>query len=146
MFAQLNRPFPEQEQPMVVVNSYVTDMKHLLLEPNKIESINILKGEDAVSAYGEKAKNGVIIIHPKKNAVIVKLEQLLNQYNIPAEDRNLKVCIDNVQLVDNNKLLADKNDVSAVKVITDIRWITPAIPGPEEKYINIYTKKGKKPF
>ena len=32
------------------------------LNPNNIENINVLKGESAQAAYGEKGKNGVIII------------------------------------------------------------------------------------
>ena len=35
------------------------------LEPGKIESINVLKGNAAVAAYGEKGSNGVIIIKTK---------------------------------------------------------------------------------
>lgn len=38
------------------------------LDPDFIESINVLKGENATKAYGEKGKNGVIIITTKKRA------------------------------------------------------------------------------
>lgn len=37
------------------------------VDPNTIQSINVLKGEAAVKKYGEKAKNGVIEITKKKN-------------------------------------------------------------------------------
>jgi len=37
------------------------------LNPNDIESITVLKNERATSVYGEKAKNGVILITTKKN-------------------------------------------------------------------------------
>jgi len=36
------------------------------LNPNQIESITVLKGESAASQYGEKGKNGVILITLKK--------------------------------------------------------------------------------
>jgi len=36
------------------------------LDPNKIESINVLKDKSAVEKYGEKGKNGVIEITTKK--------------------------------------------------------------------------------
>jgi len=35
------------------------------IDPNKIESINVLKGEEAIKKYGDKGKNGVIIITSK---------------------------------------------------------------------------------
>lgn len=38
----------------------------LAMEPNKIESINILKNEEAVKQYGEEAREGAIIIKLKK--------------------------------------------------------------------------------
>ena len=37
------------------------------ITPDKIQSMNILKGENATGKYGEKAKNGVIEIISKKN-------------------------------------------------------------------------------
>ena len=37
------------------------------VDPTTIKSINVLKGENAVKKYGEKAKNGVIEITTKKN-------------------------------------------------------------------------------
>ncbi len=40
------------------------DVKKLL--PNKIESINVLKGDGAIKKYGKKAKNGVVEITTKK--------------------------------------------------------------------------------
>ncbi len=37
-----------------------------IIDPNLIESINVLKGSSAVESYGEKGNNGVIIIKTKK--------------------------------------------------------------------------------
>lgn len=39
-----------------------------LIDPNKIESVDVLKGESAIIAYGERAKNGVVSIKTKKEA------------------------------------------------------------------------------
>lgn len=40
------------------------------IDPNKIESINVLKDEAAAKAYGEKGKNGVLIITTRERAAI----------------------------------------------------------------------------
>ena len=52
---------------------YIVDGKKLSdkaaidsINPNDIESVNVLKGEKAVALYGEAAKNGVIVITTKK--------------------------------------------------------------------------------
>jgi len=43
------------------------DMKQL--DPNTIESINVLKGKSAISAYGNKGKNGMIVIKLKDKLI-----------------------------------------------------------------------------
>ncbi|MDE3252003.1 MAG: hypothetical protein KGO92_04295, partial [Bacteroidota bacterium] len=39
-----------------------------LIDPNKIESVNVLKGKSAIISYGERARNGVISIKTKNAA------------------------------------------------------------------------------
>jgi TonB family protein len=45
------------------------------ISPEKIKSLNVIKGQDAIKMYGEKGKNGVLLITTKKEEVIVKLKQ-----------------------------------------------------------------------
>lgn len=45
----------------------ITDKEMKNVEPNEIESINVLKDKSATTIYGEKGKNGVIIITSKNN-------------------------------------------------------------------------------
>ena len=40
------------------------------LDPHEIEELNVLKDESATKIYGEKGKNGVIIIQMKKGIVV----------------------------------------------------------------------------
>jgi len=52
-------------QPLYVVDGQRMQKKDLQMKPDKIESINVLKGEGAVSKYGKDGKNGVIEIRTK---------------------------------------------------------------------------------
>lgn len=56
--------------PLVIVNDKeVTPVVLQALDPNKIESVSVVKGEEATRVYGEKGKNGVILVTLKnKNA------------------------------------------------------------------------------
>ena len=56
------------EQPLIIINGKETggDINLDSLDPNTIESINVLKGPSAEKAYGEKGKNGVVEITLKK--------------------------------------------------------------------------------
>jgi Ca-activated chloride channel family protein len=54
-------------QPLYVINGKVSDAKGFgKLNPNSIESINVLKDTSATAIYGSKASNGVIVITTKK--------------------------------------------------------------------------------
>jgi TonB family protein len=53
--------------PYVLVDGVaVNEETFKALDPNKIESVNILKDESATAVYGEKGKNGVILVVTKK--------------------------------------------------------------------------------
>jgi TonB family protein len=62
-----NKELGIKPYPYVLVDGVAVDEETLKeLDPNKIESINVLKDENATAAYGEKGKNGVILVVTKK--------------------------------------------------------------------------------
>ncbi|MGZ3924662.1 MAG: TonB-dependent receptor plug domain-containing protein [Flavisolibacter sp.] len=87
--------------PLVVVDGIETDMESMSLDPNNIESITVLKNGSAEAKYGEKGKEGVILITTKRGTQFYKI----NDFVDPAKDLNKSVA--KVQL--NGKLLPDKN-------------------------------------
>ena len=56
------------DQPLIIIDGKEAGEAINLdsLDPNTIESINVLKGPSAEKAYGEKGKNGVVEITLKK--------------------------------------------------------------------------------
>jgi len=67
------------DNPLFVVDGVVESPGVLnTLDPQSIQSINVLKGQSATALYSEKGKNGVIIITTKKAAnVKTKAAQIL---------------------------------------------------------------------
>lgn len=67
---QLNKKQEEwknKPQPLYILDgSEVPSLKLEKIDPNTIEKVDVLKDEKAIMRYGEKAKNGVIIITSKK--------------------------------------------------------------------------------
>ena len=53
--------------PLYIVDGKEVKKEDYDLDPNKIESVNVLKGKAATEKYGKKGKDGVIIIKTKKN-------------------------------------------------------------------------------
>ncbi|WP_019949377.1 TonB-dependent receptor plug domain-containing protein [Hymenobacter aerophilus] len=49
--------------PIYVVNGQVMDSFELLnISPDQIKSMSVVKGSKAVSLYGDKGKNGIVLI------------------------------------------------------------------------------------
>ena len=55
-----------QSSPLIIIDGKESSVSIQELDPEQIESIDIWKGEAATSLYGEKGKNGVILITTKK--------------------------------------------------------------------------------
>jgi TonB-dependent SusC/RagA subfamily outer membrane receptor len=58
----------DKETPLYVIDGKIEKNSDAMkaLDPNQIESINVLKGESAIKKYGEKGASGVIEILTKK--------------------------------------------------------------------------------
>jgi len=54
------------KKPLYIVDGKEVAKKDLVVDPNNIESVNVIKGEAAKKLYGKKSKNGVIVITTKK--------------------------------------------------------------------------------
>jgi len=56
-----------KEKPLIIVDGKeISYKKFKKIDTNKIESVNVLKGDNAIEKYGKKAKNGVIVVKTKK--------------------------------------------------------------------------------
>ncbi len=54
------------EEPLVIIDGIITNVDINSIDPETIESINVLKDSERTEKYGEKGKSGVIIITTKK--------------------------------------------------------------------------------
>jgi len=68
-FGSLN-PTLNTNEPLYIINGYPAEKQDLNeLDPASIESINVIKGKNALALYGSQGANdGVIIIHTKGEA------------------------------------------------------------------------------
>ena len=59
--------YGQKNNPLIVIDGVITSEMNLKnMNPNNIQSINVLKGEKATAKYAEKGANGVIEITTKK--------------------------------------------------------------------------------
>ena len=57
---------PENEPYVIVDGKPIDGSKLKEIDPKTIDHMEVLKSQPAIEKYGEKAKNGVIIITTKK--------------------------------------------------------------------------------
>jgi TonB-dependent SusC/RagA subfamily outer membrane receptor len=73
----------ESNQPLMILDGKIlegqNDSNLNRIDPNDIASVDVIKDKNAVAAYGEKGKNGVVIITSKKYKAFQE-----KQKNLPA--------------------------------------------------------------
>lgn len=139
----VTRPTPSKnsaKEPLILVDSFQTSLQSLILDPGKIESINVLKDTPAVSRYGEAGKNGVVIIHPKANVILLRLVELLNKFQVPDSLRKFRVCINEVIISRPDLILIDESEVEGVSNFVSTDWSDLSRP-KDERFLNIISKR-----
>lgn len=64
-----NRSFQGNNQALLVLDGVVVPLSYLnSINPNDVESVNVLKGANAAALYGSEASNGVMIVTTKHGA------------------------------------------------------------------------------
>lgn len=59
----------QDNSPLYVIDGFPTEAEDAILNPDDIESINVLKDASATAIYGARGANGVIVIETKKGKV-----------------------------------------------------------------------------
>ncbi len=64
-----NRSFAGNNQALLVLDGVVAPLSYLnSINPNDVESVNVLKGANAAALYGSEASNGVLIVSTKRGS------------------------------------------------------------------------------
>ena len=134
----------ETRKPLLLVDTFKTDFNHLVLDPNKIVSIDVLKDSTAILKFGDAAKFGVVIIHPKTDAKFLRIDKILDNYELSNEDKKLRICIDKTLMQYPQLILIESSEIECVEVTTDRHWINIEDANSGEKFINITTKSKPK--
>lgn len=110
---------PEGEEPLYILDGIIVDPSVVhQLDPNNIESISVYKGENALSLYGVKAKNGVIQIVTKKKSNRIGVISPSGNGQVMMHDGAVKIIADSIFIkgkVDNT--VADTADTGLIPKI-----------------------------
>lgn len=127
------------KKPYLLVDTFVTDLNYLVLSPEKIESVSVLKDSSAIALYGDKALHGAIIIKTKSNTKLLQVAEIFDKYKIAEGDRQLRIYINNTPVSHPERLLVDAGEIMGVEITTDKFWVNPEDANSSEKVIHIKT-------
>jgi hypothetical protein len=115
-----------------------------LIQPTEIETIDVLKGESAVTKYGEDGKQGVILIRSKSGAW-----ENPRKGNNPRNENNPIVIINGIKAVgytggDLDQLI-DPKEIATINVLKGISAITKYGEDGKQGVIEIRTNSKNQP-
>lgn len=115
------------------------------IDPDDIESINVLKGESALALYGKTAKNGVVLITTKKDQVKKKISKKNKAFKIKV-GKNTSTSpvyiIDGIKTTNSQNLKSiDPDDIESINVYKGEKALEVYGPEATDGVIVIKTKK-----
>jgi hypothetical protein len=126
--------------PLIIVDTFRTDINHVILDPGNIQSINIFKDSLVASKFGDAGKYGIIMIYPKPNTTFLRVDKILTEYKLCEEDKKLRICINKTLMSSPQLILIDKSEIERVEITTDRYWTNTEDANSGERFINIVTR------
>ncbi|WP_242916265.1 hypothetical protein [Pontibacter liquoris] len=129
-----------QPRPYLLVGSEEGAMNALVLHPDHIQRMDVLKGPVAIAKYGDKAKAGAVVMTLKNDTKLARLQEVYAAFKVPAQQQNLKIAIDDKLVSKPELLLAYLPDIARVEVKQqDVTAPARFSFDPDEPYLNIVT-------
>lgn len=99
-------------EPLYVINNIIRDKTAFdALNPNEVESINILKDAASASIYGSKAGNGVVLVTTKKGTAQKPMFQYKGSYTTAKPTRSIQDFSATDELIFKNRLAEYQNSL-----------------------------------
>ncbi len=150
-FAQQELIHPAEQQkgvlvqrthPYIEINGkQIAQPSLVLLAPENIESIEVYKDENATARFGDKAKDGAIVIKTVTSIKLATIQDIYKHYSIPAAQQNLKVVVNNQLVKEPSLILANLKQIEKVEIMhqditAPVRWSL----SDEEEFLHITAK------
>ncbi|MEM7510001.1 MAG: carboxypeptidase-like regulatory domain-containing protein [Bacteroidota bacterium] len=122
----LVEPFGDGKEPVFIVDGSTVSKETLdKMDPDKIATVNVYKDEKAIEKYGDKAKNGVVVVRTKKKEKISLVPSDTDEKAQPL------IVVDGEEFPRGSLKELDPDDIEKINVVKG------------EKAIEKYGEKGK---
>ncbi|MFD2514614.1 hypothetical protein ACFSRY_12125 [Pontibacter locisalis] len=141
------KPAPIQKdlhvvKPYVTINAQETAMGAFIVEPDQIASVEVIKEQDAVKQFGDKAREGAVIIRLRESVSLVRVQEVYDFFQVSPDHQQLKLTINDQLVSDKEKLLADLQQIEKLELKKqDVTAVKRNSFDEEAPYLNIVTVK-----
>jgi hypothetical protein len=140
-FQRFNGITSINNEPLLLLGSQETTYSSLLVDPSEIKIVKTYQDSAILASMGYKARNGVVQIELKHKKPLLKLEDVLDYFAVPAQQRQLRVLV-NKRPVHPGLFLADVNQIEKIEVYTQDKHHPLRLSwDAAEQFLNIVTKK-----
>jgi hypothetical protein len=129
----------DTKSPIIWIDTMKTDINHLLVDTQRIDSLHILKDSAAARQYGQDAANGVLVMYPKDSVKLMRLDQFLEFQGVPAADRKLRVCVNHTLVRYPPYLIIDPTYIKTVQITRNRHWGYLDEVNSGELFLNLMT-------
>ena len=127
------------KQPMAIVNSFKTDLNHLVINPDFIDSVRVNSNSDSLTKYGKAAQYGIIMIYISKKAEMLQLADILKIYDLTETGSNLKICLKSRWVTNPSLIYIEKSKLVQVELIPNKTGVKTDSDILDEPYLKITT-------
>jgi hypothetical protein len=111
---------PVLNPPLVIINGFETDMQSSVLDPKSIRKLDVLMSKAVIAQYGEKAKNGVLLITIKAGTEFYTIADFINAEK--GHNTSVKqIELDGRIVPDMNKIIIDKKAFSGTMISSNAK-------------------------
>ncbi|QMU29180.1 hypothetical protein [Adhaeribacter radiodurans] len=137
----------ERDHPLILIGTLETNAPSLILNPENLLIVKTYQEPNDLKFFGDKGVNGVLIGELKEKTPLLRLDEVLDYFEVPVTDRYLKVLVDK-NLVDPALFLADVKRIKKIEVleVTEQEVLLNLVYNhwakvKGEKYLNIITQE-----
>ncbi|WP_210489580.1 hypothetical protein [Rufibacter aurantiacus] len=126
-------------EPLLLLGSQETDYASLVVDPKEIIVVKAFRDSAVLASMGPAASSGVYLIKLKNKKTLLKLEDVLDYFQVPQEQRHLRILL-NKQPFNKNRFLADVKRIIRIEVMTQDKVSPYRLSWDEhEQFLNIVT-------
>lgn len=158
-FGQQKRPLPtntdlfprggtlthEQDLPLIIIGTLETNASSLVMDQDNLRIVKIYDEPKELKFFGEKGNSGIMVAELKTRIPLLRLDEVLDHYNVPDNNRHLPVLVDK-RSINPALFLADVKKIQKLEVfeVTEEDVVLSLVYNrwtKGDKYLNIVTKQ-----